>query len=186
MRPSREGEKIPTSSAPTRRSRHNFEAPKSPDGRVLASGVRPEHAATVNRRDFLRAAAVVTLLGGARHVHAGSPDPTELLRDALRRQRVLRLRYGGHLRLVEPHALGVSAGGHRALLAWQIEGGSRSEPPNGWRTFLVGELSDVALTARGFTPRPGYNRDKAALREIELEVTREPGAATSRPATTRG
>lgn len=107
------------------------------------------------------------------------------MREAIQRQRVLRLRYGGHMRLVEPHAIGITTGGHRAVLAWQIEGGSRSDPPSGWRTFLLEDVSEAALTVRGFTRRPSYNRDKAALHAIELEVTPSEDAATNPPATNR-
>lgn len=140
----------------------------------------------MNRRDFLHAALGLALWGVARPARAAGSDHADIVRDAIRRQRALRLRYGGFSRLIEPHAIGVSAGGHRAVLAWQIEGGSRSEPPSGWRTFLLSEVSEVALTVRGFTPRPSYNRDKASLRDIELEVTREPDDATNQPAKGRG
>lgn len=109
------------------------------------------------------------------------------MREGIRRQRSIRLRYAGHMRLVEPHAIGVSAGGHRALLAWQVEGGSRSDPPTGWRTFLLSEISEVALTVRGFTAQPTYHPEKANLRDIELEVTRPPAdEPTNPPAKGRG
>ncbi|HLP26725.1 MAG TPA: hypothetical protein VK477_13675, partial [Acidobacteriota bacterium] len=105
---------------------------------------------------------------------AAAGSTTELVREGIRRQRSIRLRYGGHMRLVEPHAIGISAGGHHALLAWQVEGGSRSDPPTGWRTFLLSEISEVTLTVRGFIAQPTYHPEKAKLREIELEVTRPP------------
>lgn len=85
------------------------------------------------------------------------------------------------MRLVEPHAIGTSAGGHRALLAWQVEGGSRSDPPTGWRTFLLSEIGDVALTVRGFTAQPTYRPEKASLREIELEVAHPAADETTNP-----
>lgn len=108
------------------------------------------------------------------------------MRDGIRRQQTIRLRYAGHERLVEPHALGITAGGHRVLLAWQVEGGSRSDPPTGWRTFLLSEISEVALTGRGFTVRPAYHPERTSLREIELEITHPPGRdATSPPAKVR-
>lgn len=126
------------------------------------------------------------LVNSAHPLVAAAPNAPEQIRDAIRRQRTLRLRYGGFVRLVEPHALGLSAGGHRALLAWQIEGGSRSDPPSGWRTFLISEMTDVALTVRGFTPRPSYRGDRPTLRDIEIEVTLPPDAATTPPAKARG
>jgi len=94
----------------------------------------------------------------------------ERLRDALGRLRCLHFTYAGHVRLVEPHALGVTPGGHRALLAWQFGGTSRSQPPTGWRTFLLSEIQRAQLTVRGFTPRADYRRETAGLRAIELDV----------------
>ncbi|MBX3737382.1 MAG: hypothetical protein KF715_11865 [Candidatus Didemnitutus sp.] len=137
----------------------------------------------MTRRAFIGAvflAVFCRLTGTARAATA-----SEVVREAIQRQRVLRLRYGGHMRLVEPHAIGITTGGHRAVLAWQIEGGSRSDPPSGWRTFLLEDVSEAALTVRGFTRRPSYNRDKAALHAIELEVTPPEDAATNPPATNR-
>ena len=101
----------------------------------------------------------------------------DVLRDGIRRQRSLRLRYGGHLRLVDPHAIGVTPGGHRALLAWQVEGGSRSDPPTGWRTFLLSEITEASATVRGFTVQTTYSREKAGLRAVEIDV----GANDSAP-----
>jgi hypothetical protein len=118
---------------------------------------------------------------------AAPPAALDIVRDGIRRQRSIRLRYAGYLRLVEPHAIGVTAGGHRALLAWQVEGGSRSDPPTGWRTFVITEIGEVALTVRGFTPQPTYHPERANFRDIELEVTRPLGGdSTSQPAKARG
>lgn len=93
----------------------------------------------------------------------------ETVRSGIRRQRVLRLTYLGHTRLVEPHAIGVTTAGHRALLAWQIQGDSKSEPPTGWRTFLIDEIKAPAVTVRDFSPRSTYSREKASLR-VEHDV----------------
>lgn len=141
----------------------------------------------MNRRRFI---GLVCAAGAAWFVRpaafaADAPAEEELVRDAIRRQRVLRLTYAGFTRLVEPHALGRTAGGHRALLAWQIEGGSRTHPPVGWRTFLVGEIADLRLTGRGFARRPGYRRDTSGLHEVEIEVTPSEDAATNRPGAAR-
>ncbi len=143
--------------------------------------------AAVNRRVFLRATGWAVFACCARPVLATTAGAVDIVREGIRRQRSIRLRYAGHMRLVEPHAIGISAGGHRVLLAWQVEGGSRSDPPTGWRTFILSEISDVALTVRGFTAQPTYHPEKANLREIELEVTRPSGGEpTNPPATSRG
>lgn len=135
------------------------------------------------RRAFIVAvfiAGFCQLIGAA---HAATAN--EIVREGIQRQRVIRVRYGGYMRLVEPHAIGITTGGHRAVLAWQIEGGSRSDPPSGWRTFLLGEIGEATLTVRGFTRRPSYSRDKSTLHSIELEVTPAENAATNPTATSR-
>lgn len=100
---------------------------------------------------------------------------TEAVREGIRRQRVMRLTYRGYTRLVEPHAIGITTGGNRALLAWQIEGGSKSDPPTGWRTFLTEEIKSPSVTVRGFTPRETYRRERLTLR-IEFDVLGEDAA----------
>lgn len=133
----------------------------------------------MNRRRFigLLGAALAALLPASARAAATGAQLNEILREGIRRQRVIRLSYRGFTRLVEPHALGLSAGGHRALLAWQIEGGSKSDPPTGWRTFFVEELRSATLTVRGFKPRPGYRADRSGLRAIEVEVERSAASA---------
>jgi hypothetical protein len=126
----------------------------------------------VNRRRFLWAIFAAGAAGVGWPIRAaGAPANAEIVRDAILRLRVLRLRYGGFVRLVEPHALGLTAGGHPAMLAWQIEGRSRTAPPLGWRTFILSETHDVQLTVRGFARRPGYHRARSGLREIECDVS---------------
>ncbi len=107
---------------------------------------------------------------GAVPLGAANAEVADQVREAIQRQRVLKVTYGGFERLVEPHAVGTSIGGHRAVLVWQIEGGSKSDPPTGWRTFLVNELRQVIVTVRGFTPRPSYRREKSPLRTLEFDV----------------
>jgi len=137
----------------------------------------------VQRRQFILALLLVGATSAISGWAATGADEAEIVREAIRRQRVIRVRYAGFVRLVEPHAIGLTAGGHRAVLAWQIEGGSRSDPPSGWRTFLLGEISEAALTVRGFTRRPSYSRDKSVLHSIELEVAPTENAAANPPAT---
>lgn len=125
----------------------------------------------MNRRRFFQTLGLglVAAGWGASKLRAAINPADEVVRDSIRRQRILRLTYRGYMRLVEPHAIGITTGGHRALLAWQVEGGSKSDPPTGWRTFLIEEIKSPSVTVRGFTPRDTYSREKLALR-IELDV----------------
>ncbi len=126
----------------------------------------------MNRRAFLTTLLAVGLgaFAGIAQLGAAGADAGDQVREAIQRQRVMKVSYGGFERLVEPHAVGTSVGGHRAVLVWQIEGGSKSDPPTGWRTFLIADLRQVTVTVRGFTPRPSYRREKSPLRTLEFDV----------------
>ena len=91
-----------------------------------------------------------------------APDPTAALRaticDAVRARRLLMFAYGGVVRVVEPHALGVNTAGHEALSAWLRAGHSRTTPAGGWRMYLLDGISALQRLDDGFdAPRPGYN-----------------------------
>ncbi len=75
-------------------------------------------------------------------------------------------------RRVEPHALGRVKENRRALLGWQVSGGSASEPPPGWRTFLLAGITELKLTRRKFNPRPDYRPATTRLKPIEVEVAK--------------
>lgn len=130
----------------------------------------------MNRRGFLRAAVAAGLaFVWRRPVDAGEPsDKTAsrevLIRTALRGYRRLEFRYHGHGRRVEPHALGRLKDGRLALLAWQVAGGSRSEPPPGWRTFLIAEVESLTAVGERFASRPDYRPEKTRFAEILAEV----------------
>ena len=130
----------------------------------------------MNRRGFLRAAVAAGLALAGRGPVTGEgrpaekPDAAYLIRTALRERRQLAFRYHDHPRRVEPHALGRMKDGRPALLAWQVAGGSRSEPPPGWRTFIVAAMAEPALREERIALRPDYRPEKGNLGEILAEV----------------
>ena len=125
----------------------------------------------MNRRGFLRAAVAAGLALGVRGpAQETATTPEELIRGALRERRLLTFRYHEHPRRAEPHALGRLKDGDVVLLAWQVAGGSRSEPPPGWRTFQLTDITGLELLAETFTPRPDYRPEKTKLRVILAEV----------------
>jgi predicted DNA-binding transcriptional regulator YafY len=104
-------------------------------------------------------------------------SPADLIRQAVVERRRLRFSYSDHPRNVEPHALGRTRDGKLAILAWQVAGGSTTEPPPGWRTFIVADINDLALTEETFPgPRPDYRAERSGLAEIEIEVGAAPKA----------
>lgn len=129
----------------------------------------------MNRRGFLRAVGATglwcLLTRPALLLAAPKKTADELLRQALGERRVVQFKYHGYSRRVEPHALGRVTGDRPALLGWQVSGGSASEPPPGWRTFVLADIKSLKLMRPTFTPRPDYRPETTKLKPIEVEVS---------------
>ena len=98
-------------------------------------------------------------------------DAASVLSQALRTRSVVTFTYKGQARTVEPHALGKTNEDKPALLAWQTEGGSNTEPPPGWRLFIVAEIVGLTVTAEKFEkPRADYSAKGRGLKSIEVEA----------------
>ena len=98
------------------------------------------------------------------------PDPEldQLLRTAIEQTRLLRLRYGGKDRIVEPHDYGVHNGVIK-LLAYQVGGASSGRLPN-WRWMETNLITDARLLDQTFPGGRGaesgkhHNWDKLFVR----------------------
>jgi WYL domain len=73
----------------------------------------------------------------------------QLLLDAIRTRRLIRFRYKGRERIVEPHDYGIQNETVR-LLCYQVAGHSSSRLP-GWRMFDVSGMLDCELLEKEFT-----------------------------------
>lgn len=135
----------------------------------------------MNRRGFLRAAGATGLLLVMQSPAAGSifwskSSMEALIRRALLERQLLKFKYHGYSRSVEPHALGKVTDDRLALLAWQVSGGSGSEPPPGWRTFVLADISGLKAIRKTFTPRPEYRPETTQLKSVEAEVSGDAGS----------
>ncbi len=111
---------------------------------------------------------VIASAGGAAEP---SSEPVAVITQAIRGKGVLTFVYHGKERTVEPHALGKTPDGKVALLGWQTAGGSNTEPPPGWRTFLVGEITGLKQAGKTFAkPREDYRTQNPALKTVDAEV----------------
>ncbi len=110
------------------------------------------------------------LSGTSNLAAAPKKNTNDLFRQALAERRVVQFKYHGYARRVEPHALGRVTENRPALLGWQVAGGSASEPPPGWRTFVLAEMEALKLLRKTFTPRPDYRSETTKLKPIEAEV----------------
>jgi predicted DNA-binding transcriptional regulator YafY len=76
------------------------------------------------------------------------PTLDELLRAAIEHRRMIRFRYNGQERIVEPHDYGIHKGSTK-LLGYQVAGSGRGRLPN-WRWWETARISDLALLDRTF------------------------------------
>ena len=100
-------------------------------------------------------------------------DNSGILTQALRARSVVTFTYKGQARTVEPHALGKANDDRQALLAWQTSGGSNTEPPPGWRVFIVAEIAGLKTTDQKFEkPRADYSAKGRGLKSVEVDVAK--------------
>jgi hypothetical protein len=81
--------------------------------------------------------------------------------------RLVRFRYQGHERTVEPHLLGLHEAGEPLLVAYQTGGGSQSGQVPGWRTFITTSIEDVVVDDQHF---PGPRGDLAVDKHRMIEI----------------
>jgi hypothetical protein len=91
--------------------------------------------------------------------------------NAIRQKKKLSLRYDGVMRIVEPHAYGVSKKGNELLRCYQIRGGHNSYTPHDWDLLTVTEITVLTDTGQHFAcARPDYNRDDKAMQTIYAQL----------------
>jgi hypothetical protein len=80
---------------------------------------------------------------------------------------VVRMRYQGRDRIIEPHLLGIHEAGEPILVAYQTGGTSESGDVPGWRTFISTAVDEVELTGQQF---PGARSDLSAAAHPMIEI----------------
>ncbi len=98
-------------------------------------------------------------------------DLVARLASAIDCRREVRLVYGSavSVRLVWPHALGISDRGNPTLLAWQHGAGTKRSA--GWRNFNLAKIEAVVVSSATFeAPAPGYNPDAPGLARVLKSV----------------
>lgn len=94
----------------------------------------------------------------------------EELIDAINRRLVLEVRYDGHRRVIQPHAVGLSKKGDPILRCWQL---SVNKPGSvqGWRLMEVVEMLVIGPTGDVFAgAQPGYKRGDSAMVRIYAQL----------------
>lgn len=89
---------------------------------------------------------------------------------AIRNRQLLSFTYDGFARVVEPHTNGIDNKGHKALRAFQVQGGSESGEYVGWKLFHVSEMHQITVLSKNFSgPRPKYHRGDKAFSSITAD-----------------
>jgi predicted DNA-binding transcriptional regulator YafY len=103
--------------------------------------------------------------------HRATLLPFDDLVAAINNRRLVRLRYDGGVRVVEPHAIGYGSSNQPLVRCFQVSGYSRSGQPNGWKLMRVDEISDLDLLKESFAgPRPQYRTGDKVMRQIIAQL----------------
>ena len=91
---------------------------------------------------------------------------------AINSKQVLEFYYNGGIRLVEPFCYGIHKNTNNELLrGYQACGYSESGESNGWKLFLVDDISKLTITNNHFSgSREYYNPDDKAMTTIYCHV----------------
>ena len=94
-----------------------------------------------------------------------------LIKTAIQTRHLLRVRYDGYTRIVEPHAYGISKEGHEVMRAWQVSGESVHHEPLGWKMLRLDEAHALNLLPGTFQePRRGYKRGDKVMQRIYAQL----------------
>ena len=103
-------------------------------------------------------------------------SPVELKMDAtiakaIHYKRVIEFEYNGHLRVVEPHAYGLSMTNHEVIRGYQVQGTTDTGSVQEWHLFEVKQITKLKVTDRHFEGiRNGYQRGDKRLGIIYSEL----------------
>ncbi len=90
-----------------------------------------------------------------------------LITKAIENKKLLEFKYQGFYRVVEPHTFGVFSNGNELLIAFQIDGESKSRRPPFWSNFQVTEIEDLFIMDDSFLEqRDGYKRGDKRFKAI--------------------
>jgi hypothetical protein len=91
----------------------------------------------------------------------------KIISEAIEKRKLLEFNYQGFYRVVEPHTYGIFSNGNELLIAFQVDGGSKSRKPPFWSNFQLSEIEDLSIMEESFIePREGYKRGDKRFKAI--------------------
>ena len=95
----------------------------------------------------------------------------QMLCAAIGTRRLLRLAYGGGLRIVEPYCYGTTQEGREIVSVFQTSGFSRSGAASGWKTLHVDEVTELSVSPERFLQnQPDYNPQDPGVAVVWCQV----------------
>lgn len=92
----------------------------------------------------------------------GTMVAINLAREAIQSTKCLTIQYGGHDRVVEVHAVGITKDGNPIVKAWQVSGKSNGNGPSPWKHFRLDRASHISLSDQDSeAPRDSYVPDRS-------------------------
>jgi len=90
---------------------------------------------------------------------------------AIHHKLVLEFEYNEHLRVVEPHAYGLSMTNHEVIRGYQVKGTTDAGSVPQWHLFEVKQITKLKVTDRHFGGmRNGYQRGDKRMGIIYSEL----------------
>lgn len=94
---------------------------------------------------------------------------TRAIEQAIQSKKLVEFMYSGHLRVVEPHVLGVNSGVTQ-LLGYQVGGDSSSGSIPEWRRFDIPKMSDLSISSESFSGRRPFPSGKHSSWDYQIAI----------------
>jgi hypothetical protein len=113
-----------------------------------------------------RRSAVYAMLG-----EKGEKTMNQGICNAIRNRNLLNFSYDGYLRVVEPHAHGISTAGHEVIRCYQVRGSGSDGKSTGWHLMTVSKIVGLKAMEETFSkPRDGYRKGGKGMSTIFCEL----------------
>jgi hypothetical protein len=104
-----------------------------------------------------------------------SSDVYWIIEDAIRNRKIVTAVFGGKVRIMCPHTLGLNKAGSYQMLAYQFAGESNSGlGPDGsgdnWRCLPLDKLSNVTSYVGPWHTAPTHSRPQTCVKLVYVEV----------------
>lgn len=91
------------------------------------------------------------------------------IEQAIQNKKLIEFTYSGHLRVIEPHVLGVKAGVTQ-ILGYQVGGTSNSGGIPEWRRFDLPKISGLSVSGQTFPGKRPFPSGKHSIWDYQIAI----------------